>query len=542
MSDAPASAQTGGDAIVRALESHGVDTVFGIPGAQVYGLFDALQRSGRIRVLGARHEQTCGYMAYGYARSTGRPGVFAVVPGPGILNASAALLTALGGNQPVLALTGQVPTAFLNRGRGHLHEMPDQLGTLRGVVKWADRIEHPSEAPAKVAQAFQAMQSGRPGPALLEMPWDVFTQTGSVRDYPPLPRLPLPVPDAAKVMFAAKLIGAAVNPMILVGGGAVHAQREVAGLADALHAPVVAFRSGRGILDDDCPLSLTLAAGARLWQQTDLIIGIGTRLELTGWRWQPRPGVKQIRIEIDAAEMRRSSPDVGILADAAKGTAALLASLPPSRPGVERRARVAAAKAEAATALEGLTPHAGFLRAIRDALPRDGILVDEMCQAGFASWFAFTLHAPRTLVTSGYQGTLGFGFPTALGVKAAHPSRAVVSLTGDGGIMFAIGDLATAVQYGLAVVVIVFNNNLFGNVRRDQQRMFAGRLIGSELRNPDFVALAASFGVDACRVADADALRAAVANALLHDRPWLIEVTIPPDTESSPWPFIQPAR
>src|SRR5271156_1094201 len=174
---------TGGEAIVAGLLDHGIDTVFGLPGAQIYGLFDAFHRAQpKLKIIGARHEQACGYMAFGAARATGRPSVFSVVPGPGVLNAGAAMITALGCNAPVLCLTGQVPRAFLDRGRGHLHEMPDQLATLRGLVKHAERIEAGANAKVAVARAFQEMTSARPGPAALEMPWDVFTETAPVVD------------------------------------------------------------------------------------------------------------------------------------------------------------------------------------------------------------------------------------------------------------------------------------------------------------------------------------------------------------------------
>ncbi len=167
--------RSGGEAIVDGLLAHGIDTVFGLPGAQIYGLFDAFKLAeSKLRVIGARHEQACGYMAFGYARSSGRPGVFSVVPGPGVLNAGAAMLTAFGCNEPVLCVTGQVPTQFLGKGRGHLHEMPDQLATLRSILKWADRMEHPGAAPVVVARAFQEMMSGRRGPTSIEMPWDVL--------------------------------------------------------------------------------------------------------------------------------------------------------------------------------------------------------------------------------------------------------------------------------------------------------------------------------------------------------------------------------
>src|SRR5271167_1681380 len=189
---------SGGEAIVSGLVAHGVDTVFGLPGAQIYGLFDAFHQA-QLKVIGARHEQACGYMAFGYARSSGKPGVFSVVPGPGVLNAGAAMLTAYGANEPVLCLTGQVPTAYIGKGRGHLHEMPDQLATFRTFVKWPDLIEYPDAAPAMVSRAFQRMQSGRRGAVALEMPWDVFTQRADVGPSKPFERLPAPLPESTRI-------------------------------------------------------------------------------------------------------------------------------------------------------------------------------------------------------------------------------------------------------------------------------------------------------------------------------------------------------
>src|SRR3984893_14747830 len=240
---------TGGEAIVNGLVAHGVDTVFGLPGAQIYGLFDAFQQA-QLKVIGARHEQACGYKAYGSERSTGKPGVFSVVPGPGVLTAGAALLTAYGANEPVLCLTGQVPTQFLGKGRGHLHEMPDQLATLRSFVKWADRIEYPDAAPTLVSRAFQEMLSGRRGPAALEMPWDVFTQRADVAAAQVFDLFPAPQPDTERVKAAAALIAASKTPMIFVGSGAIDACDEILELAELIDAPVVAFRSGPGLVSN----------------------------------------------------------------------------------------------------------------------------------------------------------------------------------------------------------------------------------------------------------------------------------------------------
>jgi acetolactate synthase I/II/III large subunit len=536
---------SGGEAIVNGLVAHGVDTVFGLPGAQVYGLFDAFHQA-QLKVIGARHEQACGYMAFGYARSTGKPGVFSVVPGPGVLNAGAALLTAYGGNEPVLCLTGQVPSAFLGKGRGHLHEMPDQLATLRTFVKWADRIEYPANAPALVARAFQEMLSGRRGPAALEMPWDVFTQKVEVGAAEVFDRFPAPQPDPDRVKSAASLIAASKAPMIFVGSGAIDAGGEILELAELIDAPVIAFRSGRGIVSNAHELGLTMAAAYRLWPQTDLMIGIGTRLELPAMtRWPFRPdGLKCIRIDIDPVEMRRYAPDAAVVADAKAGTSELAAAV--SKAGYaktsDRRAAIREASAAALKEIQEIQPQMAYLNILREVLPSNAIVTDELSQVGFASWYGFPVYQPRTFISSGYQGTLGSGFPTALGAKVAHPDRPVVAITGDGGFMFGVQELSTAVQFKIGVVVLVFNNNAYGNVRRDQRERFEGRIVASDLVNPDFVKLAESFGVGAARVGSPAEFRPALEKALANDGPYLIDIEVPRDSEASPWAFIHPAK
>ncbi|HEY1900590.1 MAG TPA: thiamine pyrophosphate-dependent enzyme [Steroidobacteraceae bacterium] len=535
--------RTGGEALVDSLIAHGVDTVFGLPGAQTYGLFDALHGAQPgVRTVGARHEQACSYMAFGYARSTGRPGVCTVVPGPGILNAGAGLLTAWGCNQPVLCLTGQVPKAFLDQGRGHLHEMADQLGTVAGFTKSVARIEHPALAPGLVAAAFKQMRQGRPGPAVLEMPWDVFTQRAAVAPVAPYTGPLAPPPDTEVAESAARLIAASRFPMIFVGGGAQDAAESIGELAQMLDAPVVGFRSGRGVVSDADELGLNIAAAWRLWPKTDLLIGIGTRLEVPGWRWPWRPtGQKTIRLDIDPAEMRRAPPDIALIADADAGTRALLTALrqQPVQRGARREA-IRAARAAAEADIQSIQPQVAYLRAIREVLPEQGMVTDEISQMGFTSWYAFPVYRPRTFISSGYQGTLGSGFPTALGVKVAHPDRPVVAICGDGGFMFAVQELATAVQYGIGVVTLVFNNNAFGNVRRDQRERFGGRVLGADLHNPDFLKLADAFGVRSERVASPDALQSVLSRALDSGAPWLIEVPVPRDAESDPWRFLQP--
>jgi acetolactate synthase-1/2/3 large subunit len=536
---------TGGEAIVSGLVAHGVDTVFGLPGAQVYGLFDAFQQA-QLKVIGARHEQACGYMAFGYARSSGRPGVFSVVPGPGVLNASAALLTAFGCNEPVLCVTGQVPTAFLGKGRGHLHEMPDQLATLRTYVKWADRIEYPANAPTVVARAFQEMMSGRQGPASVEMPWDIFTQRAETTAAKVLAPLPSPQADPDVVKQAAALIKASRAAMIFVGSGAIGAREEILELAEMIDAPVVAFRSGRGIVSNAHELGLTMAAAYKLWPKIDLMIGIGTRLELpTMSRWPYRPdGLKCIRIDVDPVEIRRYAADTAVIADARAATADLVAAV--RKAGYSktsgRRAAIREATASAQAEIQRIQPQITYLNILREVLPANAIVTDELSQVGFASWYGFPIYEPRTFITSGYQGTLGSGFPTALGAKVANPDKPVVAITGDGGFMFGVQELATAVQFNIAVVTLVFNNNAYGNVRRDQRERFDGRVVAADLVNPDFVKLAESFGVAAARVTSPDHFKAALEKALAHGGPYLLSIEVPRDSEVSPWVFIHPPK
>ena len=540
---------TGGEAIVRAVEANGVDTVFGLPGAQIYPLFDALKRSDQIRTIVSRHEQGAAYMAMGYAKATGRPGAFSVVPGPGVLNTTAALCTAMGCNTPLICLTGQIMSEFLGQGRGHLHELADQAGTLRTLIKHADRIDDVATTSQAVNEAFRVMQSGRPGPVSVEMCWDTMARQWDVdigpgnigRDKPPV--------DDDQVAAAAELIANARNVMIMVGGGAQHASEEVGELASMLGAATTSFRSGRGVVSEDAAVGVSSAAAHRLWADTDVLIGIGSRLEMQYMRWMemsqymdrpPEDSPKLIRIDIDPQEMQRFRPHVGIIADAADATRALIERIGLSGFIKGDLDRIADAKAAAAEAIKKIQPEISYLDVMRDVMPRDAYFVEELCQVGFASYYGFPVYEPRTYVTPGFQGTLGFGFPTAIGVKAAMPERAVVSVTGDGGFMFGMPELASAVQHDIGLVTVLFNNQSFGNVRRDQQTNFDGRLLGADLVNPDFVQLAESFGADGVRVSSPETLRPALEKAIDADRPAVIEVTVPRGTETSPWEFIHP--
>jgi acetolactate synthase-1/2/3 large subunit len=543
---------TAGAAIIDSARAHGMTTIFGVPGAQTYPLFDALYGTD-VELIVPRHEQAAAYMAMGYAKSTGRVGVFTVVPGPGVLNAAAALCTAMGTCAPVVCLTGQVPSSFLGRGRGHLHELADQPGTLRTFIKDAWRIDTAAAIPDLVGKAFRLAASGRPGPVAVEMCWDTMASEVTVTAVAASAGAaegPEPDPDA--IAAAVRLLAAAKKPLIMCGAGAQHAADDVRALAELLQAPTTAFRSGRGIVPEDHALGVASVAARELWDDVDVLVGIGSRLEMPYLRWgdamryerKPSRGPKLIRIDIDATEMTRFEPDVAIVADAASGCRSLVDALARRvTPDAARRDEIAAAKRVAAAAIERIQPQTAYLQAIRAVLPRDGIVVPELSQVGFTTYTgALPILAPRTYISEGFQGTLGFGFPTALGVKVAHPRKAVVSITGDGGFMFGVQELATAAQYGIALVTILFNNHSYGNVLRDQELQFAGRIIGSRLKNPDFVKLAESFGVAAQRVTQPHELRRALETELVAARPALIEVALEPGSEASPWSFIHMRR
>ncbi|MGH8137654.1 MAG: thiamine pyrophosphate-dependent enzyme [Steroidobacteraceae bacterium] len=529
---------SGAMALLASLIDHGIDTIFGLPGGQLDHFFDALYRErDRVRLIGSRHEQGAAYMAFGYARSTGRAAVYAVVPGPGVLNTAAALCTAYACNAPVLCLTGQIPSASIGRGFGELHELPDQLATLRTLTKWATRVEHPEQAPAKVAEAFRQLRVGRSRPVSIEMPLDIM---GCEANVPAVPVSPVmrSAPDPAAVADAARIIAAARCPMIYVGGGAADAAPETLALAELLQAPVVSFRSGRGIVSDEHPLGLTLPAGHRLWPSVDVVIGIGSRMMEPLRHWgQPR-GLKVVRIDVDPEEIaRHGSPTVALLGDSALALRALQHALEHDLRGPRRNGLdVSSAKKAVAAEIEQIQPQMAWLGAIRDGLPRDGIFCDEITQCGFASWYGFPVYSPRQHINCGYQGTLGYGYATALGVKVAHPDRPVVSIAGDGGFLFNVQELATAVQYQIGLKTIVFNSNSFANVQRQQRELFGNRLIGSDLRNPDFVALAEAFGAAGYRADTPAMLRRILERTLADPGPALIEV--PVGEMASPWKHI----
>jgi acetolactate synthase I/II/III large subunit len=533
---------TGGQAAVRSLVGEGVDALFGLPGVQLDWFFDALYDArDAIHVYHTRHEQATAYMADGYARTTGRIGVCAMVPGPGLLNASAALATAYACSSPVLCVTGQVDTAAIDAGLGFLHEVPHQETVLGSLTKWSGRALGPGDIPELFCQAFTQLRSGRPRPVALELPPDVLQRRAEVQPAARTRATPSPG-DPQGIRRAVDVLSKAERPVIYSGGGtlAAGAWNEVRDLAEMLEAPVVMSLNGRGALSDDHDLAHTGVTGQALIHEADVVLGVGTRFWQPARVWGLAAGAAVIRIDADAAELDRvQTPAVGIHGDARLVLSHVRGLLHGGRPRPSRRDELRARKLRAAEQLGAFEPQASFARAIRAALPEDGIVVNDLTQVTFFATVGFPVYAPRTFVGPGYQGTLGSAFPTALGAQAGNPGRTVIAVVGDGGFMYGASELATQRQHGLNVVSIVFNDGAFGNVKRTQEQAFAGRLIASELVNPDFVALARSFGIDAERVDTPAELEGALRTALAGRAPALIEVRV--GQMSNVWPVIVPA-
>jgi acetolactate synthase-1/2/3 large subunit len=529
---------TTAEAVVESLIRHGIDTLYALPGVHNDHLFDAAQRAeGRFRVLHPRHEQTSAYMALGAALVTGRPQVFATVPGPGLLNASAALLTAYGMGAPVIALAGQIASFAIDRGYGHLHEIADQIGLLRHITKHTARIRAAHEAPLLVAEAVRAAVSGGARPVALECAIDTWGEAGAV-EFPPIAPPGVPPVDAAAMKRAAEILGGASRPLIVAGGGALDAGVELLAVAEALEAPVCSFRRGRGAIPTTHRLAVSFTEGQRDWKEADAVLAVGTRLysQQSNWRVDDRLAI--VRLDIDPEEPARfRRPACSLVGDAATVLRALLAELSAANSDRPRReAELRAHRAWFEERLARLEPQMGFLRAIRAALPDDGIYVEDVTQVGFVSRLAFPVYQPRTYLSPGYQDTLGWSYGVALGAQAALPGRKVVAVAGDGGFMYQAQELATAVRHNLPVVAVVFDDGAFGNVRRIQREQYGNRLIASDLANPDFVKFAESFGVRAWRATTPNALERALREAFAAKAPGLVHV--PVGEMPSPWDMI----
>jgi acetolactate synthase-1/2/3 large subunit len=524
----------GAQRLVEQLVSEGVDTVFALPGVQIMGIFDALYNArDRIRLIQTRHEQATTYMAYGYAKATGRTGVALVVPGPGALNAAAGLGTAYAASAPVLLISGQIPSGALGKGQGQLHEVDDQLDAFRPITKWNHRVAGAEEIPEVVHEAFHQLKTGRPRPVELEIPIDLVASRSSAKilepeNYPPL------TGNESDLEAAASLLAEARNPVILAGGGAViaEASREVLELASLIQAPVMTTPEGKGIIPEEHELAVgvnyaMVGPAQEVIPRSDVILAVGTRFLFRSL--QIREDQKIIQIDVDPQVLGKNYPvEIAIESDAREATARLVHHLREKGPlGSGRDQEIKGYKRAFREKLQQLAPEqVKISAALREGLAEDAILVSGITNIGSWSHFAFSARRPRTYITSSYFGTLGYAFPTALGVQAAFPDRQVVAVCGDGGFLYGVQELATALKYGLNVVVLVFNNNSYGASEWHQTHDHGRRYIGTDLLNPDFVQLAESFGAVGMR-ARPEELGSSLQAALAAKKTVVLEIALP---------------
>ncbi|MCC6312681.1 MAG: thiamine pyrophosphate-binding protein [Thermomicrobiales bacterium] len=527
-----ATGLTGGEMVVNTLAAEGVDLIFGIPGVHTLALYDAL-RTSPIRHVLARHEQGAGFMADGYARATGRPGVAFVISGPGVTNIATALGQAYTDGSSVLVVSSNVARPYTGGAHGCLHDLKDQLGVTAAVTDWNARVERVADTPAIVREALRRLRTGRGLPVHIELPTDVLEATDEPADAAILApeRRQL---DAGAIQRAAEMLAAAKRPAIFCGGGAARAGAGAAilAIAERLNAPVLTSALGKGTVPDDHPLSL----GA-LWQpgnavddlarEADCLLVVGSRLGFdttAGFRFPFPPHV--IRIDIDEAELARHCPErLAIAADAQTGAQALLTMLEAtaSTPAGFDRALVQNAR-RAAEAAAWHAERRPWVDALRRAIPRDGIVVFDMTQMASVSCALYPAYAPGTFLFPFGFGTLGFSLPAAIGAKLGRPELPVVSVVGDGGFQFSMAEFATAVQYGVSLPIVLFNDSTFSAVKEAQKDFQGGRYSEVDLINPDFRALARAYGAHAELAETPDALTAAIQTALDRPGPTLIEV------------------
>ena len=516
---------------MRLLEDHGVDTVFGVPGVHTLALYRGLAGSG-IRHILPRHEQGAGFMADGYARLSGRPGVCFLITGPGVTNAATPLGQAYSDSVPLLMISSVNSTRTLGKGWGELHEIWDQRGVTRPLTALSATALSPSDVPDLLARAFAVFASARPRPVHIEIPTDVLAAPVT-EDWTPRPTPSRPAPTEGQIAEAATLLDRAERPIVLAGGGALGAREAIVAIAERLDAPVITSLAAKGLVPDSHPLSL----GSTLWldatktclAEADVVLALGTELAATDnlARTLAIPG-KLIRVDIDPAKLVDRHPaEIPILADAAATAEAVAACLAgsssPGRCGAakERVAQARRAKLDAATPQQ--LAHLKVLQTLRVALPDDAVVTADMTQLAYTGNCFFPVEQPRGWIYPAGYGTLGFALPVAIGAKLAAPERPTVALAGDAGFLYTVQELATLVELDLPVVVLLWNNEALGQIRDD---MLAKGIpeIGVIQRNPDFLMLARAFGCHAARPETLEALGPELAAALGRDGPTVIEV------------------
>ncbi|PYE19640.1 acetolactate synthase-1/2/3 large subunit [Paraburkholderia silvatlantica] len=532
----PLAAPTCGEVLVKLLERHGVEYVFGIPGVHTVELYRGLAASS-IRHVTPRHEQGAGFMADGYARVTGRPGVCFIITGPGMTNIATAMAQAYADSIPMLVISSVNARRELGSGDGHLHELPSQRDVFAGLTAFSHTLLDAADLPQVLARAFAVFASERPRPVHIEIPLDVIVAPASAIAPAPVVLPTRPAPDAATLAAAVHLLRVARRPLILAGGGAAHASEALRELAERLQAPVALTINAKGLLPSQHPLLLgstqSLPQTRALVRDADVVLAIGTELGETDYDVVFDGGFaidgQLIRVDIDAEQlMRNYRPDVAIVGDARVALdglcAALDADILPERGAAWGTPRVAAVRAAIAAGYDAPTrAQAKLIDTLAAALP-GLIVVGDSTSPVYVGNVTYDAPGPRAWFNSstGY-GTLGYGLPAAIGAKLAAPDRPVVCLIGDGGLQFTLPELASAVEAGLPVIVLVWNNEGYGEIRK---YMVARDItpVGVDPYTPDFITIARGFGCAARTVDDPAALAGALEDAQAFGVPTVIEI------------------
>ncbi|MFB7337645.1 thiamine pyrophosphate-binding protein [Streptomyces adustus] len=525
----PPPGRNGGDLVMETLAGLGATTVFGLPGQHALGMFDALRRSD-LRYIGLRVENNAGFAADAYGRVTGEAAPLLLSTGPGALTSLAALQEAASASAPVLAISSQIPTAGLGGGRhGYLHELPDQAASFRGVVKSVHTVRAASQIPSAIAAAWKSALSAPHGPVWVEIPQDVLlaeTSLPVVTAVDAAPEELLPRPELTAV--AADLLARAQRPAIIAGGGVVRADAsgKLRQLAEKLNAPVVTTFGGKGAFPWNHPLSLQSWLEDRhttdLLEDADVLLVVGSGLgELSSNYHTFEPRGRVIQIEADLGKLESNHPALGIHADARMALQALLETVP-ERADASARERVSTLLAKVAERIDAqeLALEQQVLSSVRRALPDDSPSFWDMTILAYWAWSAFDAKAPNAMHSAQGAGGLGYGFPAALGAAAADPSRPVLAVSGDGGALYSIAELATARQYDLNVTWLIVDDGGYGILREYMTDTF-GQATATELSRPDYVALAESFGVPGIRTSP-EALEADLTKALAAPGPSVV--------------------
>jgi len=524
--------QSCGEALVRLLEDYGVEFVFGVPGVHTLELYRGLVASPIRHVL-VRHEQGAGFMADGYARATGRPGVCFLITGPGVTNAATPMAQAYSDSVPMLVISSVNPVETLGKGWGELHEISDQRAVTAPFTAFSASVRSPAEIPGLIARAFEVFDSERPRPVHIEIPIDLFPEPVA-EAWRAGARAAMPAPGGAEIAAAVALLADAERPLLYLGGGAKSAAAPLREIAEKLAAPVVTTVAGIGVFPVRHPLSLgpTLpseAVRARI-VEADVVLAVGSELSVNdAWGGRPEFGGQLIRIDIDPAVQldERYRAAIGIRGDALLGAEAIAAGLP-EPVGANRRAaaeRLVAETLEAfrATFSPDEKARVRVLKVIEGSVPADGLFVGDMTQIAYTAYSTLPLDRPgRLLFPKGY-GTLGYALPAAIGAKLGAPETPVIALVGDGGLLYTVQEMAAAADEEMPIVVLLWNNEALGEIRDG----FIARgiePIATAPRPPDFLALARAFGWRAERAGDEAALKGHLADAQAAPGPTLIEL------------------